>query len=67
MMVAFFSVIKLKGKSKLAKMAWSGSLVPWPLTLALRFVNDYVIAEITFSTAHEVLPWSWATLCGTPV
>ena len=52
-------------------MAWSGSRTPRPLTLALRFVNnDHVIAEITFSTAHEhrdVLPWSQATVCGTPV
>ena len=40
-------------------MAWSGSLAPWPLTLAPCFVNnDYVTDEITCSTAgklHEVL------------
>ena len=32
--------------------------------------NDYVTAEIMYSTAHmhhEVLTWSWATLCGMPV
>ena len=34
-------------------MAWSGSLTPWPLTLAPCFVNnDYVTAEITYTTAH---------------
>ena len=47
----------LWGESKLAKVACSGSLTP-------RFVNeDYVIAELTCSTAHvrhEVLAWSWA-------
>ena len=54
----------LWGDSKLAKMAYPGSL-------ASRFVNnDYVTAEIICSTAyvcHEVLTWLWATLCGTPV
>ena len=43
-------------------MAWSGSLAPWPLTLAPCFVNnDYVTAEVTYSTAyarHEVLAWT---------
>ena len=50
----------LWGDSKLAKMAYPGSL-------ASRFVNnDYVTAEIIYSTApmhHEVLTWSRATLC----
>lgn len=36
-----------------------------------RFVNnDYETAEAIHSTAHachEILSWSWATLCGTPV
>ena len=59
--------IKNKGnlvqeKRKLAKMVWSGSLDPQPLALAPCFVdNDYVTAEITYSTAqahHEVLAWS---------
>ena len=49
----------LWGDSKLAKMAYPGSL-------ASRFVNnDYVTAEIIYSTApmrHEVLTWSRATL-----
>ena len=32
-------------------MVWSGSLDPRPLALAPRFVNnDYVTAEITYST-----------------
>ena len=48
-------------------MAWSGSVPPWPVALTPRFVNnDYVTAEITYSTAHEhhkVFAWSWATLC----
>ena len=40
-------------KSKLTKMAGSGSLAPWPLTLAPCFVNnDCVAAEITYSAAH---------------
>ena len=42
-------------------MAQSGSLAPWPLALATHFVNnDYVTAEITYSTAHahhEVPTW----------
>ena len=50
----------LWGESRLAKMAYSGSL-------ASRFVNnDYVTAEIIYSTAHmrhKVLAWSRATLC----
>ena len=34
-------------------MAQSGSLAPWPLALATHFVNnDYVTAEITYSTGH---------------
>ena len=68
MMVSFFFSNKAVGKEQISRMAWSGSLAPRPLTLALRFVNnDYVIAEITFSPAHEVFPWSRATLCGMPV
>ena len=51
-------------------MAWSDSLAPWPLILAPRFVNnDYVTAEITYSTVHachEVCAWSWL-VCGAPV
>ena len=47
-------------------MAQSGSLAPWPLALATHFVNnDYVTAEITYSTAHahhKVLAWPQATL-----
>ena len=36
------------GESKLANMAWSGSLAPQPLAVASCFVNDsYLIAEIT--------------------
>ena len=50
----------LWGERKLAKIACSGSLAP-------PFVdNDYVTAEITYSTVHphqEVLAWSRATLC----
>ena len=52
----------MQGKSKFAKMVWSGSLIPQPLALAPRFVdNDYVTAEITYSTVHachKVLAWS---------
>ena len=34
-------------------MGWSGSLAPQPLALTPRFVNnEYVTAEITYSTAH---------------
>lgn len=29
------------GKSKLAKMPWSGSLAPCPLTLTAHFVNEH--------------------------
>ena len=58
----------VQGKTKLAKMVWSGSTTPQPLLLAPGFVNNgYVIAEITYSTAHvrqEVLAWSWGTLYG---
>ena len=58
-------------KSKLTKMAGSGSLAPWLLTLAPCFVNnDCVAAEITYKTAHvhhKILTWTWVTLCGTPV
>ena len=43
---------------------WSGSLAPCPLALAPHFVNnDYITAEITYSTAHahrEVLAWPQA-------
>lgn len=40
-------------KSKLTKMAGSGSLAPWSLTLAPCFVNnDCVAAEITCSAGH---------------
>ena len=47
------SHLVLLGKSKLANMTWSVSLTPWPLTLAPHFVNnDYVTAEITYSTVH---------------
>ena len=46
------------GDSTLAKMSHSASLPP-------HFVNnDYVTAEITYSTAHvyhKVLTWSWVT------
>ena len=36
------------GESKLAKMAWSGSLAPQPLAVASCFLNDiYLRAEIT--------------------
>ena len=59
------------GESKQAKMAWSGSLAPQPLGLALRFVNNvYVTAEIPGSTAHalhKALTWSRATLRSRPV
>ena len=52
----------MQGKSKFAKMGWSGSLIPQPLALAPHFVdNDYVTAEITYSTVHachKVLAWS---------
>ncbi|KAB0370312.1 hypothetical protein FD755_018274, partial [Muntiacus reevesi] len=42
--------LAMLGKSKLAKMAWSGSLT---LAFVPRFINnDYVTAEITYSTAH---------------
>ena len=57
------SCLILWGDSKLSKMAWSGSLTA-------RFVNNYVTAEITYSTAHahhEILPWSQAALCHKPV
>ena len=54
----------MQGKCKLAKMAWSGSLAPCPLALAPHFVNnDYVTAEIAYSTEHvhhEVFTWPWA-------
>ena len=57
----------MSGKSKLAKMAWSGSFAPLPLTFAARFVNnDYVTAETTYSPAHarhEVLAGS-RVVCG---
>ena len=49
----------LWGESKSATMAWSGSLAP-------RFVNDWVTAEIPCSTVpacREALAWSQATLC----
>ena len=43
-------------------------IATWMLTVAAHFVNNgYVIAEITYSTAHvrqEVLVWSWGTLYG---
>ena len=59
------------GETKLAKMAWSGSLTPQPLGLALRFVNNvYIRAEIACSTAHahhKALTWSQAALCSRPV
>ena len=46
-------------------MALSGSLAPWPLTLVPCFVNNnYVRAEVTYSTAyahHGVLAWTQAT------
>ena len=32
--------------------------------------NDYVTVEVVYSTVpahHEVLVWSWITLCSTPV
>ena len=52
-------------------MALSGSLAPWPLTLAPCFVNNnYVRAEVTYSTAyarHGVLAWLWATVYSMPV
>ena len=52
-------IFKVWGESKLAKMAYSGPLIP-------HFVsNDYVTAEIICSTAHacqEVLTWSRDTL-----
>ena len=44
-------------------MACSGSLTPC-------FVNNYITAEIIYSTVHvhhEVLAWSWVTLCGRDV
>ena len=48
------------GETKLVKMACSGFLTPC-------FVNnDYVTTEITYRTVcvhHEMLSWSWATLC----
>ena len=45
-------------------MAWSGSLAPQPLTLAPCFVNnDYVTAEITYSTAHACLEVRLAMGC----
>ena len=54
----------LWGESKLAKIACSGSLAP-------HFVNnDYVRAEIIYSTAHahhETLSWPWTALCSTSV
>ena len=45
----------MQGKSKLAKMAWSGSLPPRSLAFFVnkRFVNnDDVTLEITYSIAH---------------
>ena len=52
----------MSGKSKLAKMAWSGSLT---LAFVPRFINnDYVTAEITYSPAHarhQVLTWTRTT------
>ena len=67
-----FHLTKVKAKvfnryreSKLAKMAWPGSLAPQPLALAPCFVhNDYVTAELTCITVHachEILAWTWAT------
>ena len=44
-------------------MAWSASLAP-------RFVNDYVTAEITYSTVHarhEVLTWPRAAFCSVSI
>ena len=50
------------GKSKLDKMAWSGSVSSWCLALAPHFVNnDYATVEITNRTVcecHEGLAWS---------
>ena len=42
----------------------------WPSSLAPRFVNDYVIAEITYSTVHarhEVLAWPRAAFCSVSI
>ena len=66
---AFFTIWAIRdaprgfwGESKLSKLPCSGSLTPC-------FVNnDYVIAEIVYSTAyahHEVPAWSPATSCST--
>ena len=56
--------MQLWGESKLAKVACSGSLAPC-------FVNnDYVTAEIIYSTAHvhhKELAWTGATVCTMPV
>ena len=44
------------GKSKLAEMAWSDSLAPWPLVPAPRFVNNgYVTAETTYALHRHVM------------
>ena len=44
----WFDFTQMQGKNKLAKMMISGSLAPWRLAFAARFVNnDYVTAEIT--------------------
>ena len=46
----------MSGNSKLAKMAWSGSLT---LTFVPRFINnDYVTAEITYSLHMHVTMYS---------
>ena len=36
--------VECREKSKLTKMAWSGSLAPWPLTPAPCSVNNYCVA-----------------------
>jgi len=44
-------------------MAWSASLAP-------RFVNDYVTAEITYRAVHarhEVLTWPRAAFCSVSI
>lgn len=49
-----FDCICLQGKSKLARMAWSGSLTLQPHALAPHFANnDYVTALITWSAVHS--------------
>ena len=51
----------VQGKSKLAKMVWSGSLTPRPLALAPRFVNNGCVTaggtDTTACVRHEVLAW----------